>query len=164
MPLPADTDVSSPKYLRDKYAIVGVGETTYTRGSGMTTRALGTWAVKNAILDAGLTAADVDGMLSYQSGDSTSGRSEAGHFPPYLAACPDSRMIFSQRVCSPRTYAVYSCGDWLKTASAATAFRRCMIWSCFIALVTALCSFNTTDRGSPAGPNTPFHWPMMISG
>ena len=33
MPLPADTDVSTPKYLRDKYAIVGVGETTYTRGS-----------------------------------------------------------------------------------------------------------------------------------
>ena len=27
MPLPADTDVSSPKHLRDKYAIVGVGET-----------------------------------------------------------------------------------------------------------------------------------------
>ena len=60
MPLPADTDVSSPKYLRDKYAIVGVGETTYTRGSGITTRALGTWAVRNAILDAGLEAADVD--------------------------------------------------------------------------------------------------------
>ena len=38
MPLPADTDVSTPKYLRDKYAIVGVGETTYTRGSGKTTR------------------------------------------------------------------------------------------------------------------------------
>ena len=35
MPLPADTDVSSPKYLRDKYAIVGVGETTYTRGMNM---------------------------------------------------------------------------------------------------------------------------------
>ena len=33
MPLPADTDVSSPKHLRDKYAIVGVGETTYTRGA-----------------------------------------------------------------------------------------------------------------------------------
>jgi acetyl-CoA acetyltransferase len=78
MPLPADTDVSSPKYLRDKYAIVGVGETTYTRGSGMTTRALGTWAVRNAILDAGLKAADVDGMLSYQSGDSTFGTFIAG--------------------------------------------------------------------------------------
>ncbi len=71
MPLPAEADTSSPKHLRDKYAIVGVGETTYTRGSGMTTRALGTWAVRNAILDAGLKASDVDGMLSYQSGDST---------------------------------------------------------------------------------------------
>ena len=51
MPMPAETDTTSPKYLRDKYAIVGVGETTYTRGSGMTTRALGTWAVRNAIED-----------------------------------------------------------------------------------------------------------------
>ena len=51
MPLPADTDATTPKYLRDKYAIVGVGETTYTRGSGKTTRALGTWA--HAQRDAG---------------------------------------------------------------------------------------------------------------
>ena len=40
MPMPADTDTTSPKYLRDKYAIVGVGETEYMRGSGVTTRAL----------------------------------------------------------------------------------------------------------------------------
>ena len=73
MPLPTtEVDATTPKYLRDKYAIAGVGETTYTRGSGKTTRALGTWAVRNAILDAGLTAADIDGMLSYQGGDSTS--------------------------------------------------------------------------------------------
>src|SRR6185295_9683588 len=71
MPMPAETDVTSPKYLRDKYAIIGVGETTYTRGSGVTTRALGTWAVRNAIEDAGLKASDVDGMLSYQGVDST---------------------------------------------------------------------------------------------
>ncbi len=71
MPMPAETDTTSPKHLRDKYAIVGVGETTYTRGSGKTTRALGTWAVRNAIEDAGLKPSDVDGMLSYQSGDST---------------------------------------------------------------------------------------------
>src|SRR5246500_4829336 len=70
MPMP-DTDTSSPKHLRDKYAIVGVGETTYTRGSGVTTRALGTWAGRNAIEDAGLKRSAVDGMLSYQSGDST---------------------------------------------------------------------------------------------
>ena len=66
-------DATTPKYLRDKYAIVGVGETTYTRGSGRTTRALGSWAVRNAMLDAGLKPSDVDGMLSYQGGDSTSG-------------------------------------------------------------------------------------------
>jgi len=35
MPLPTtEVDATTPKYLRDKYAIVGVGETTYTRGSG----------------------------------------------------------------------------------------------------------------------------------
>ena len=74
MPLPrSEVDATTPKYLRDKYAIVGVGETTYTRGSGRTTRALGSWAVRNAMLDAGLKPGDIDGMLSYQGGDSTSG-------------------------------------------------------------------------------------------
>ena len=73
MPLPRqEVDGTTPKYLRDKYAIVGVGETTYTRGSGKTTRALGTWAVRNAMLDAGLKPSDIDGMLDYSGGDSTS--------------------------------------------------------------------------------------------
>jgi acetyl-CoA acetyltransferase len=67
----SELDATSPRYLRDKYAIVGVGETAYMRGSGKTTRALATWAVRNAIVDSGLKPADVDGMLSYQSGDST---------------------------------------------------------------------------------------------
>jgi len=78
MPLPADTDVSTPKFLRDKYAIVGIGETTYTRGSGKTTRALGTWALRNAIADAGLKASDIDGMLSYSGNDSTPSTFMAG--------------------------------------------------------------------------------------
>ena len=78
MPLRADTDATTPKYLRDKYAIVGVGETTYTRGSGMTTRGLGTWAVRNAMADAGLKNTDIDGMLSYQGVDSTFGPMIAG--------------------------------------------------------------------------------------
>ena len=34
--------MTGEKYLRDKYAIVGVGETPYRRGSGTSTRALGT--------------------------------------------------------------------------------------------------------------------------
>jgi acetyl-CoA acetyltransferase len=63
----------SESYLRDKYAIVGVGETPYRRGSGTSTRALGTAAIRNAVADAGLKLSDVDGMLSYYwlQGDST---------------------------------------------------------------------------------------------
>src|SRR5271170_5192949 len=71
MTMPGEADTTSPKFLRDKYAIVGVVETDYMRGSGVTTRALGTRAVRNAVEDAGLKPSDVDGMLSYQSGDST---------------------------------------------------------------------------------------------
>src|SRR5947208_1797964 len=68
------------KTLRDKYCIVGVGETEYSRGSNRTTRALAVEAVRHAILDAGLTARDVDGMLDYQGGDSTL----ANHVAPDL--------------------------------------------------------------------------------
>src|SRR5688500_5297708 len=57
--------------LRDKYCIVGVGETEYSRGSGRSTRAMAVEAVRKAILDAGLKASEVDGMLDYQGGDST---------------------------------------------------------------------------------------------
>lgn len=57
MPLPReDVDATMPKFLRDKYAVVGVGETAYTRGSNTTMRALATIAVRNAMLDAGLKA------------------------------------------------------------------------------------------------------------
>jgi acetyl-CoA acetyltransferase len=59
--------------LTDKYCIVGVGETTYSKNSGKTTRAMGAEAVRNAVRDAGITAADVNGMLSYHGGDSTTG-------------------------------------------------------------------------------------------
>ncbi len=57
--------------LRGKYAIVGIGETEYSRGSGRTTRAMGAEAIRKAMDDAGLASVDVDGMLSYHGGDST---------------------------------------------------------------------------------------------
>jgi acetyl-CoA acetyltransferase len=59
------------KTLRDKYCIVGVGETEYSKNSGRTTRAMAVEAIRKAILDAGLSPADVDGMMSYQNMDST---------------------------------------------------------------------------------------------
>src|SRR5437667_89233 len=68
------------KTLRDKYCVVGVGETEYSRASGRTTRAMAVEAIRRAILDAGLTARDVDGMLDYQGGDSTL----ANHVAPDL--------------------------------------------------------------------------------
>ena len=86
MPLPADTDATTPKYLRDKYAIVGVGETPYTRGSGKTTRAMGSFAVRAAMADSGLKNTEIDGMLSYQSGDST--------FAPMIAGDLGIRLNF----------------------------------------------------------------------
>ncbi len=66
-----DTDTSSPKFLRDKYALVGVGETEYSRNSGRTTRHMAVEAVRNAMQDAGLGPQDVDGMMSYSVMDST---------------------------------------------------------------------------------------------
>jgi acetyl-CoA acetyltransferase len=87
MPLPReDVDATTPKFLRDKYAVVGVGETAYTRGSNTTTRALATIAVRNAMVDAGLKASEIDGMLSYQSNDSV--------FSPFVAGDLGIRLNF----------------------------------------------------------------------
>ena len=57
--------------LKDKYCIVGVGETEYSRHSGRSTRAMAVDAIKKAMADAGLGKDGVDGMMSYQGGDST---------------------------------------------------------------------------------------------
>ncbi len=57
--------------LKDKYCIVGVGETGYTRHSGRSTRSMGAEAVRRAVTDAGLHPDDVNGMLSYHANDST---------------------------------------------------------------------------------------------
>ena len=57
--------------LRDKYCIVGVGETEYSRGSGRTTRALAAEAIRKAMDDAGISSQQLDGIMSYHGGDST---------------------------------------------------------------------------------------------
>ena len=76
----SDIDAATGRHLADKYAIVGVGETEYLRGagSGRTTRAMGTAAIRAAIQDAGMKASDIDGMLSYSNNDSTPGPFLAG--------------------------------------------------------------------------------------
>lgn len=56
--------------LRDKYAIVGIGHTDYSKASGRTVRSLATEASVKAIQDAGLSVADIDGMVSFNFNDS----------------------------------------------------------------------------------------------
>jgi acetyl-CoA acetyltransferase len=51
--------------LKDKTAIVGVGHTEYSRDSGRSEMSLAVEAIHNAIIDAGLTPQDVDGIAKY---------------------------------------------------------------------------------------------------
>ena len=59
--------------LRDKYAIAGIGYTDFTKQSGRTTRSLASEACLKAINDAGIDADQVDGIVSYNMGDSAPG-------------------------------------------------------------------------------------------
>src|SRR5438270_9893127 len=58
--------------LTDKYCIVGVGETPHMKFSGRTPLSMAIEAIKNACADAGIDPHEIDGMTSYQVGDSTS--------------------------------------------------------------------------------------------
>ncbi len=55
--------MSSP--LKDRAAIVGIGQTEFSKESGRTELQLACEAVKAALDDAGLTAADVDGLITF---------------------------------------------------------------------------------------------------
>lgn len=51
--------------MRDKAAIVGIGETEYSKDSGRTELALACEAIKKAVDDAGLGIGDIDGLVRY---------------------------------------------------------------------------------------------------
>ncbi len=53
-------------------AVVGIGRTEYLKRSGRTTKAMAASACRDALADAGLTIADVDGMCTFQANDSSS--------------------------------------------------------------------------------------------
>jgi acetyl-CoA acetyltransferase len=57
--------------LRDRTAIAGVGYTEFSKDSGVSTLTLALRAVMAALEDAGLSAADVDGVACHRVGDST---------------------------------------------------------------------------------------------
>jgi acetyl-CoA acetyltransferase len=62
--------MTSTAVFGSRAAVVGVGLTDFSRDSGRAVAALATDCVRAAVADAGLTSADVDGLLSYSLGDS----------------------------------------------------------------------------------------------
>ncbi len=58
-------------------AVVGIGRTEFTRRSGRSTGALTVEAVRDAVADAGLSLADVDGIINFNTGDSVSSQEVA---------------------------------------------------------------------------------------
>ncbi len=59
--------MTASNLLKDKAAIVGIGATEFSKDSGRSEMSLATEAVKAAIADAGLTPADVDGMVCFSA-------------------------------------------------------------------------------------------------
>ena len=55
-----------PTGLKNEAAIVGIGETKYSKNSGVSDLALATEAVKNALEDSGVDPKDVDGLVTYE--------------------------------------------------------------------------------------------------
>lgn len=56
--------------FRDRAAICGVGDTPYSKDSGVSTLTLALRAISVALADAGLSVADVDGVACHRVGDS----------------------------------------------------------------------------------------------
>ena len=52
-----------PTTLKDEAAIVGIGQTEYSKNSGCSEVQIACEATRNAILDAGLAPSDIDGLL-----------------------------------------------------------------------------------------------------
>lgn len=56
--------------IKDRYAIVGVGESERSRNSGTTPLHMALDAARAALNDAGLEAKDIDGFMNYNENDS----------------------------------------------------------------------------------------------
>ena len=54
--------------IRDNVAIVGIGQTEFSKDSGRSEQQLACEAIKAAIDDAGLKVEDIDGLVKYAMG------------------------------------------------------------------------------------------------
>ena len=67
---------------RDKCAVVGIGQTAFSRDSGRSVLSLATEASLKAIADAGLTVADIEGIV--RCGAGVAGILKNIHSPKFL--------------------------------------------------------------------------------
>ncbi len=51
--------------IKDKTAVVGIGQTEFSKGSGRSTLQLACESIKSAVEDAGLKMSDIDGLISF---------------------------------------------------------------------------------------------------
>ena len=70
--------------LKDRCAIVGVGETVYNRDSGRTELDMAVEAANRAIADAGLVPQDIDGIVKFTADSTPQGELAACLGIPYL--------------------------------------------------------------------------------
>ena len=70
--------------LKDQAAIVGIGETVYTRDSGRSELSMAVEAAKTAISDAGLEPKDIDGIVKFTADSTPQGELAACLGIPYL--------------------------------------------------------------------------------
>ena len=70
--------------LKDQAAIVGIGETVYTRDSGRSELSMAVEAAKTAIADAGLEPKDIDGIVKFTADSTPQGELAACLGIPYL--------------------------------------------------------------------------------
>ncbi len=68
----------SPDKFEDKVAITGIGMSRLGRRLGVDPLSLTIEAARNAVADAGLTMADIDGLSTYPGGFAAGGHSEGG--------------------------------------------------------------------------------------
>jgi len=76
------------KDLRNRVAVVGVGNTTFGRLPGHSPYDLGVWAFKEALADAGLRASDVDGLIVNRIPDYQRFGETVGIDPGFAAITP----------------------------------------------------------------------------
>ncbi|MBI2907079.1 MAG: lipid-transfer protein [Chloroflexi bacterium] len=93
--------------FKDKVAIVGIGETEYSRDSGRSELTLALEAIKKAVDDAGLSLKDMDGLFKFTVDSNAEEDIAAGLGIPYLRAFGQVNQ-FGGAACGMVTHAAWA--------------------------------------------------------